>query len=193
MKIVLIHLKGKLLIYLVGTNKNDFKNISLKGRVAYVISCFENVLLSLKCDISNWKMVLEYMWQFTSSQDLEAWNVQMAEIIPENLFEFKTFEEHDFEYLEEIQFKYLYNLYQNIDTRINYIIRQILYLGSSHSYSLIIDYGQESLEELDRIVKFMINNCFELPNIDAFLKYSIKENKGWGNKFKGTVLSKILP
>lgn len=173
-------------------DKNNFKNISLNGRVAYGISCFENVLLSLKCDVSNWKMVLEYMWQFTSSQDLEVWNDQIAEIIPENLLEFKTYEEHDFEYLKESQFKYLYDLYQNIDPKIDYIIRQIFYLGSSHSYSVIVDYGQRSLEELDRLIKFMVDNCFPLPDIEPFLKFSIEENKGWGNKFDGTVVSKIL-
>lgn len=171
---------------------NNFKNISLNGRVAYGICCFENTLMFLKCDVSNWKTVLGYLWEFTSTQNLEVWNDQVAEIIPENLLEFKNYKEHDFEYLDESQFEYLYGLYQNIDERIGYLIRQIFYLGSSHSYSVIVDYGQRSLDELDRLVTFMVNNSFPLPDIGPFEKYSIDENKGWGNKFDGKTLSKIL-
>ncbi|MGE5472861.1 MAG: hypothetical protein ACM3UU_01430 [Ignavibacteriales bacterium] len=171
---------------------NNFKGISLNGRVAYGISCFENTLLFLKYDVSNWKMILELLWDFTSTENLEAWNDQIAEVIPENLLEFKTYEQHDFEYLEESQFEYLYNLYQNIDNRIGILIRQIFYLGSSHSYSVIVDHGQRSLEELDRIITFMIDNSIPLPDIELFKRYSIDENKGWGNKFDGTKLSKIL-
>lgn len=45
---------------------NILKQISLKGRVAYSIACFENTLFFLNYNTDDWKMVLEYLWQFTS-------------------------------------------------------------------------------------------------------------------------------
>lgn len=173
-------------------DKNDFKEISMNGRIAYGICCFENTLLFLKYDVNNWKMILEWLWDFTSTENLEEWNDKITEVIPENLLEFDTYEEHDFEYLEESQFEYLYNLYQTIDDRIGLLIRQVFYLGCSHSYSVIVNYGQSSLDELDRIITFMIDNGFPTPDIEQFKMYSINENKGWGKRFDGTKLSNIL-
>jgi len=37
---------------------DKFKQISLRGRVAYGVSCFENVLLALKYNLNDWKIVL---------------------------------------------------------------------------------------------------------------------------------------
>lgn len=173
-------------------NINNFRNISLNGRVAYGIRCFENAILFLKYDSKKWTIILEKLWEFTSTDNLEVWNDQVVEIIPENLLEFKIYEEHDFEYLSEHEFIYLYNLYQDIDKRIEDLIRQIYYLGSSHSYSVIIDYGQSSLEELNRLINYMIQNNIPLPDIKTFERFSIEEEKGWGNKVEGRSISGIL-
>lgn len=49
---------------------------------------------------------------------LDDWSGMIAEIIPENLLEFQTYAEHDFEHLDEKFFEYLYKLYQNIDKKL---------------------------------------------------------------------------
>lgn len=38
----------------------------------------------------------------------------------------------------------------------------------------------------------MNQNNFPLPDIQSFLIYSIKENRGWGDKFDGIKVSKII-
>ncbi|MDR9856627.1 hypothetical protein RJP21_23775 [Paenibacillus sp. VCA1] len=169
-----------------------FKNISFRGRVAYGISCFENALIALKYDLNDWKFILNYLWDFTSIQYLDDWNDIVVELIPENLLEFKTYEEEEFERLSKEEFIYLYNLYQNVDKSIDILIRNIYELGISHAYTVIEGYGESSLKSLDRIIKFMIENKFPLPSLDPFLSFSIEENRGWGNKFDGKSLSKIL-
>lgn len=65
-------------------------------------------------------------------------------------------------------------------------------IGTSHAYSIIIEYGKKSFDELATLIRFMIDDNLPLLDIEPFLKYSIEENKGWGNKFDGTVLSKII-
>lgn len=75
-------------------NKEDLKNISLRGRVAFGIRCFENALLALQYNVSQWRIVLDYLWSFTNIDFLDDWSGLIAEIIPENLLEFKSYEEH---------------------------------------------------------------------------------------------------
>lgn len=171
---------------------DKFKYVSMRGRVAYGISCLENALLSFKYDFNDWKIVLNYLWEFTSIQYLDDWNDAAVELIPENLTEFRTYEEHEFERLSKQEFEYLYNLYQNIDVSIDKLIRGIYDLGISHVYTEIEGYGEGSLNSLERLVNFMLINNFRLPSIEPFLKYSIKENGGWGNKFDSRNLSKII-
>lgn len=67
-----------------------FRHISMRGRVAYGISCFENAIIALKYDINDWKIVLNYLWEFTNIQYLDDWNDIVVELIPENLTEFRV-------------------------------------------------------------------------------------------------------
>ncbi|BFH16814.1 hypothetical protein WJ0W_005034 [Paenibacillus melissococcoides] len=173
-------------------NMEKFKSISLRGRVAYGISCFENALIASKYDLNDWKLVLKYLWEFTSIQYLDDWNDVVVELIPSNLMEFKTYEEHQFERLSKDEFLYLYNLYQYSDEIIDTLLRNIYDLGISHVYTVIEGYGESSLMSLERLINFMIVNNLPLPDIGSFLKFHIEENKGWGNKFDGTILSKVL-
>lgn len=170
----------------------DLENISLRGRVAFGIRCFENVLLELHYNVEEWKIVLEYLWEFTSIEYLDDWSGIIAEIIPDNLLEFRTYEEHDFEYLDEKTFKYLYNLYQNNDEKIDVLITSIYNIGTSHAYSVIEGYGQESLYELEILINYMTRNGISLPNIKDFEQFLILENKGWGKRFDGKNVSCLL-
>lgn len=171
---------------------NEFKRISLSGRVSYSICCFENTLFYLHYNVEDWKIVLEYLWKFTSIEYLDDWNGIVSEIIPENLLEFKTYEEHDFEYLDEEDFRYLYHLYQNIDEKIDDLMSAIYDIGAAHSCNVIEGYGQASFHELAKLIDYMLENHILLPDIDSFRKFSIEENRGWGNRFEGKSLSKII-
>lgn len=171
---------------------DEFKKISLNGRVAYGICCFENALTALNYNIDEWKAVLEYLWDFTSNRYLDDWSGVVAEILPENLLEFKTYEEHDYEYLDEENFKYLNKLYKNIDAKIDFIMTAIYNIGTSHAYTIIVDYGQKSLEELDKLIDYMKENDIPLPEEKQFTRFSFEENKGWGSKFDGRSISSIL-
>lgn len=173
-------------------NLEKFRCTSIRGRVAYGISCIENALIALNYDPNDWKIVLYHLWEFTCADNIEDCNTIANELIPENLLEFKTYEEHDFELLSKDEFQYLYNLYQKIDESIDILLYAIHELGASHAYSEISGYGESSLKSLERLISCMIDYNYPLPDIEPFLKYSIEEDEGWGNKFDGTKLSKIL-
>lgn len=173
-------------------NMEKFKQISLRGRVAYGVSCFENALLALKYNLDDWKIVLNYLWEFTNSNNLEECHTIANELIPENLLEFKTYEKHEFERLSKEEFLHLYKLYQDIDESINSLLYGIHELGASHAYGTVSGYGESSLKSLERLINLMLNNRYPLPSVEQFLIFSINENKGWGNKFDGTKFSEIL-
>ncbi|GIO86768.1 hypothetical protein J25TS5_37000 [Paenibacillus faecis] len=170
---------------------DKFRDISFRGRVAYGISCFEYALISLKYVSDDWKIVLRYLWEFTSSNNLEDCNLATAELIPENLMETTIYDE-DFERISEEEFLRLYKLYRNIDKSIHILLRDLHELGVSHAYSSISGYGERSLESLRILICHMVEYNFPLPNIEPFTGSSIAENRGWGKTFDGTKLSKIL-
>ncbi|MEB2282578.1 hypothetical protein LAV73_21865 [Lysinibacillus xylanilyticus] len=173
-------------------NIETFKEISFRGRMAYGIRCFENALITLNYDLSSWNIVMEYLWEFTSSNNFEDCNLATAELIPENLLEFNEYDKDDIDRLTENEFFYLYNLYQKIDESINTVLTDIHWLGSSHAYSSITGYGKESIKSLEKLINTMIENNFPLPDPEPFLDFSIQEDEGWGNTFDGKELSIIF-
>jgi hypothetical protein len=172
-------------------DSKDFSNISLVGRVAFGINCFEKALLFLKCDINKWKPVLKDLWTFMSVDFLDDWSGLMAEILPENILEFKDYND-DYEYINEEKFIYLRTLYDDIDDRLHVLMDCIFRLGESHAYSVIIDGGSESLVNLQRLIDFMLKSSLPLPDVQKYEKFSINDNKGWGNRIDGGTLS-IIP
>ncbi|MBD5088828.1 MAG: hypothetical protein HDT30_08495 [Clostridiales bacterium] len=171
---------------------NNFKTISLFGRIAYGVCCFENTITFLQYNVEDWKVVLKYLWEFSYIQYLDDWTGLLSEIIPENLLEFKKYEEHDYSYLDKKSYEYLYNLYQNIDEKIDFVMTAIFDIGTSHAYSEIVGYGKQSLDELKILIDYMYEKGIPLPDISLFEKFSFNENDGWGNKFNAKIISKII-
>lgn len=170
----------------------DLETVSLKGRVAFGIRCFENVLLEQHYDTAEWEPVLEKLWLFTSIRYLDDWSDMIAEILPENLLEFRAYERHDFEHLDEESFERLYRLYQTADEKIDVLMTAIYNIGTSHAYSRIEGNGGESLRELEKLIEYMAKIGVSLPDAAGFKQFSISENKGWGNSFDGKKISRIL-
>lgn len=161
----------------------EFENISFRGRVGYAIKCFENLLVKLNLNILDWTIVLDCLWDFTSTDNMEDWGDKVSEIIPNNLLEFKSYEEGEFEFINKNDYSTLKKLYINSDESINIMIQQIYYLGCSHAYSVLDGKGESSLIELSVILEFMEIDKIKFPDISRFKKLSIAEDKGWGYPF----------
>ncbi len=106
--------------------------------------------------------------------------------------EFKKYEEHDYSYLDKKSYEYLYNLYQNIDEKIDFVMTAIFDIGTSHAYSEIVGYGKQSLDELKILIDYMHEKEIPLPDISPFEKFSFDENDGYGNKFDARTISKFI-
>ncbi|MEW4371842.1 hypothetical protein [Paenibacillus kandeliae] len=172
-------------------NIDLFKSVSIRGRVAYGICCFENVLLSLDYHSEDWKIVLRHLWRFMSEPLLDDCFSVMVELIPDNLTETPVYDE-DFEQITNEEYLALYQLYQNIDEFITVLLRDIYYICAVHAYSSIVGYGKESLNSLQDLICHMNERNFPLPDYVRFLEFSLEEDDKWGKDFDGTKLSKIL-
>ena len=61
--------------------KNMFMNISLRGRVAYVILCFEEYVRD-KYSVELMRPVIEKMWAMVSEPYIDVKAMEFMEIIP---------------------------------------------------------------------------------------------------------------
>lgn len=173
-------------------SKLMFKDISLRGRVAFSINCLEKYLSNLTIDLNDWNIVLYKYWSFTDIEFLDDWNEIISEILPDNLLEFDNYQKHGFDYLNEDEFQNLYSLYQHIDNNVIELMRLIFELGNSHAYSVIMKEGTASLCILQDILVFMNSHNIELPPIEVYQSMLIQDNRGWGNKFRGKDYSLLL-
>ena len=79
--------------------------ISIRGRVAYLILCFEQYV-TVQYPDRDWKSVDDMMWKICDDSDfIDNSAYRYMEIIPEYLYEFDTYEELDFDYLSEADYE----------------------------------------------------------------------------------------
>ncbi|RDU24230.1 hypothetical protein [Anaerosacchariphilus polymeriproducens] len=169
----------------------ELKNISITGRIGYGIMCLEEYLLT-KYPNKDWSFILEKYWQITSLELWDIWMDEVIEIIPEYLFEFDDYESSDFEHLSYENYLKLKEIYKGVGDDANIILKKVYDLANSHAYSSIVGEGKESLEVLDDVIKYLVNNEVILPNIEKVKKFTIDKNNGWGVSYNGKILSKIL-
>ena len=159
-----------------------FKEISIYGCLAYCICCFENYILSLNCDKDEWKIIFNKLWSMDSMEYFDDWVYQVMELKPECILEYSYYDSpSEWEYIDEVTFHKLNSLYRQctkckeINDFFDKILNGIeLYTSSSlTAHSLI--------EHMDKVfLPFITTLNIELPDINLFNKFSIKEMNGWG-------------
>ena len=134
----------------------ELKNISIRGRMAYLISSFENVLLHYNCNKEEWRWLLEKLWSYTKIQYIDDWMYELAEYITE-------------------EFKYLHRLYSNSNQEIHLFLKIIFECGTCELYSKLCDYSINTLKKIEQAVDIMKKNNVDLVDIKPFEKYSFND------------------
>lgn len=168
---------------------NDFKGISIRGRVAYAICCFENAIMYFNYSISDWGLILEQLWSYTKMEFFDDWHYSTAEFLPESILEFNTDKKDNFECITEEQFAILHKLYNKSSNIILHIIGFIFEIGISEFYGRLDNYGQKTLENLEILVNYMMSWNVPLPDINRFKSLSYEDGNGWGAEFDGRKFS----
>ena len=162
-----------------------FKNISIRGRMAYLLCSFKKLLKYYNCSIDDWKIILEKLWKFTSVKYFDDWMYEIAEYLPNSIMEDSL---EDVEYISEEEVVFCKQLYSNVADDIKEMIQIIFELGSCEIYGRITNSSNSTLEKLEEGVSLLKKNNITLIDVEPFKKYEFCENNGWGYPFDGKEL-----
>lgn len=138
-----------------------FEDTPLKQRIEYGIKCAQKYL-SYKYPANDWKPLFSMLVGFSSAEFWDEWAYEFSEVIPEYLFEFKDYQSSDFEYITEEKYNAMKAVYKGTGDDVNEILMMVYSLATSHIYSSVVGKGNESLEWLDRIIRFLADNGVSL-------------------------------
>lgn len=171
--------------------KNYFTNISMTGRIAYGIMCFESLIKDKYPDY-NWDPLLLKLWDVTSAEYWDEWASMFIEYIPEYMLEFPTYEESDFEFIKKEEYNALKPVYDSVDESVNEVLKLIRDIEEVYAFSSIPKNGAESINILVQITEILKENNVSLPELTNVEGMTFDKRNGWGDLFDGTKLSIIL-
>lgn len=125
-------------------NINLFKPISIRGRIAYGISCLHTYVTQVYPS-EDFSSVLDLACQITEEADyIDISSQKYMEIIPEYLYEFDNFEEAEFEYLSEEAYKHFVTLIPADDNDLNIIMHAIWQIAWEYCYNSIDKFAKDT-------------------------------------------------
>lgn len=173
-------------------NKKTFYGISIRGRVAYAIMCFEEYVIA-KYPERDFSPVSKIMWNIVSASDsIDISAEKYMEIIPEYLYEFSVYEDADFEYLTKEQFLSLREIIPSDCEDLNVIMHRIYDIAMEHAYAAIDVPAKESINLLVEVIAILQKDSIRLPEMKKVEDFSFEESMGWGKPITPKGLSKIL-
>ena len=170
-------------------NIEDFSDVSVRGKTAYAILCFEEYIKANYPD-TDMMPVLELAWKQTCTPLFEN-AYKFVEIIPECLFEFDEYNA-EFEEISEEEFHMFRKLLNNTDEDLNELMLQISYTLRAYEGTRINDNGIISSYHLEKVISILEKNNIPLPDIKKVLPYTSDKRDGWGEKIYPKGISTML-
>lgn len=173
-------------------NMRQFEGISLLGRISYAIMCAERYLTALHPD-RDWRPLFELLWSICDEGTFwDEWSSKVLDVVPEYLFEFSSFEESDFDYLDKEGYETMKSLLVDHDAGTDVLLEGIVDMEEAYAYTEVSGIGEESLDILGSVVKVLEDARIPLPNPQAVAFSSFEECGGRGNSFDCHPLSIVL-
>lgn len=167
----------------------EFENISIRGRMAYLLCLFERTLTFYKYEKDDWNWILDKLWQYTSIQYIDDWMYEIAEYLPENILED---EEYSFEYITKEEYQRLYRIYKKTNEVVRQLMTLIFEVGTMELYSRLMNHSYNTLNKMQEITNILNENEIHTIDTTLFKKYEYSVNNGWGECFNGKQLSIYL-
>lgn len=169
--------------YLVNRNlRKDILKMSIRGRVAFCVSCAEYVAAQLNFESELLDKIFSKIWDFVSSSKLDLWDNEIKEYSPYVILD--THPENkveNYEFITTANFVELKNLYLSLPSFLVEIIGDSIEAGGCNLYGGTDENSPCSLGYALNVYKIMTKNKFSLPSIENFQRSSFTENQGWGN------------
>ena len=160
----------------------SFKNISNRGRVAFLILCFERVLKRKEYSMTSWAWILSNLWSYTDCEFFDDWFELMAELKPSTIMAYSCYND-EFELLKENEFYNLRELYLKANNVVLEILESIINTGSVELFGGLAETGKETLSEMKKTISKLESFDIEFPRYCNLKRFSFEENEGWGAPF----------
>ncbi len=177
---------------------NKLSNVSMNGRMAYVIMCVEAYLNALYPQ-KNWTLLAKAMWKATNT-NWGDWTDYYCGFIPDVLLQYDTYDEDELgSSITEDEYIFLRELYSGITEgreddptdELNYVLNMPFEMAMVYE-GTIIGNGKESFNIIDEIERILTMHNISLPDYSKVVFSHSSELNGWGNDFDGSFLSIIL-
>ncbi len=161
--------------------QKEFREISIRGRIAYCIKCLNNYLNNTYPD-SDFSSVTDIACRITEDGDyIDESAMAFMEIIPEYLYEFDNYEDAEFEYISKDQYESLTSLIPKEDNDLNIIMHSIYDIAMEYCYTSVEDHAKNNLKYIINTVEILRKNKISIPAVEDFVKYDFSINDGWGD------------
>ena len=156
---------------------DSFKEISIRGRLAYGARCLENALAQYAINEKLLtQLLLPRIWEFTRSEDLSAWEQEINQIDPDVLLDAGA------QRSMSTQEATLFQLYHSLPTFITEMISDVIEIGTANLYGGTGSYSVHSLKPLERVIQSCKSHNISLPDLAPFYKTRFEEEHGWGKE-----------
>lgn len=170
----------------------QFEGVSLLGRISYAIMCAENYLIAIHPD-RDWRPLFKLLWSICNEGTFwDEWASEVLEVLPEYLFEFPTFEQSDFDHLDETTYNTMKSLLKDHDAGTDALLEGIRDMEEAYAYTEVDGIGKESLDILEGIIEVLEKAEVQLPDPKEVAFSSFEECNGRGNSFDSHFLSIVL-
>jgi len=162
---------------------NKLSNISIRGRVAFSLCCLTTLIRSFKIDDLEWEFLIAKLWEYTSTNRLDNWHMELAEYMPGSILEYDRYDGNNFEYITSDEFNRLRKIYSHASEHILEMIDLIFSVGTMELYGKAQKKGK-SFEYVEKALRPMIKLKLDIPRISQFEKYEFDKGNGWGDVIK---------
>lgn len=151
------------------SESNKFYNISMRGRVGYSLLCLEVAINHLKYDKEEWEPVLDQLWSYTMSVELDVWQGQTVRLLPIVVLSGEVVGG------DSVRLKKAYGA---ADPSILQLVRIIYKIGASDLYRDVIGHEEESLGLIDEIFQLMAQIGVDCPDESPFREFKFTSASG---------------
>lgn len=147
----------------------EFNNISIRGRLAFGMTCLEKLVTYFNADHPLLRtVVFPKIWEFTSTDDLGEWEESINNVDPICVLDDST--ESD-----------LKTLYKKLPKDLVSTIEDVICIGTLNMYGGTGTNSPSTLKPLNEVLKTMTKLKLPLPDIQTFKKSTFSESHGWGD------------
>jgi hypothetical protein len=164
-------------------NMEEFKNISIRGRMAFGIKCLEIALLREGFNQPVLSTLLERLKEFVENDRLDIWEQRVGDVAPYSILDDhpeNNYQEYETVSIDEIE--QLKDIYISMPEAIVNLIDLVIKIGESNLYAGVGDYSEDSFDAISEVVREVRLLNIDLPDVKRYMISPFTEYGGWGYK-----------